>query len=153
MGMTFHAGDFDSPDVQALLAMHYGIMRSISPHRACHVLPLEGLKDPAITFWAARENGQLVGVGALKEIEPGHGEVKSMRTAPRSLGQGVGRAVLHHIVDEAKSRGYKRLSLETGGSKPFEAAIALYESEGFARCGPFAGYADTPFSRFFTREL
>lgn len=153
MGMTFHAGDFDSPDVQALLAMHYGIMRSISPHRACHVLPLEGLKDPAITFWAARENGRLVGVGALKEIAADHGEVKSMRTAPRSLGQGVGRAVLHHIVDEAKSRGYKRLSLETGGSKPFEAAIALYESEGFARCGPFAGYADTPFSRFFTREL
>jgi len=153
MDLTFHTGDFDSPDVQALLAMHYGIMRSISPHRACHVLPLEGLKDPAITFWAARDNGQLVGVGALKEIASDHGEVKSMRTAPRSLGQGVGREVLHHIVDEAKSRGYKRLSLETGGSKPFEAAIALYESEGFSRCGPFSGYEDTPFSRFFTREL
>ena len=105
MELTFHAGDFDSPDVRALLAMHYGIMRSISPHRACHVLPLEGLKDPAITFWAARDNGQLVGVGALKEIASDHGEVKSMRTAPRSLGQGVGREVLHHIVDEAKSRG------------------------------------------------
>jgi putative acetyltransferase len=153
MELTFHAGDFDSPDVQALLAMHYGIMRSISPHRACHVLPLEGLKDPAITLWAARENGQLVGVGALKELAPDHGEVKSMRTAPRSLGQGVGRELLHHIVDEAKARGYRRLSLETGGSKPFEAAIALYESEGFTRCGPFAGYEDTPFSRFFTREL
>ena len=153
MALTFHAGDFDSPDVQALLAMHYGIMRSISPHRACHVLPLEGLKDPAITLWAAREGGQLVGVGALKELAPDHGEVKSMRTAPRSLGQGVGREVLHHIVGEAKARGYKRLSLETGGSKPFEAAIALYESEGFERCGPFGGYEDTPFSRFFTREL
>jgi putative acetyltransferase len=153
MALTFHAGDFDSPDVQALLAMHYGIMRSISPHRACHVLPLEGLKDPAITLWAAREDGQLVGVGALKELAPDHGEVTSMRTAPRSLGQGVGREVLHHIVGEAKARGYKRLSLETGGSKPFEAAIALYESEGFERCGPFGGYQDTPFSRFFTREL
>jgi putative acetyltransferase len=153
MALTFHAGDFDSPDVQALLAMHYGIMRSISPHRACHVLPLEGLKDPAITLWAAREDGQLVGVGALKELAPDHGEVKSMRTAPRSLGQGVGREVLHHIVGEAKARGYERLSLETGGSKPFEAAIALYESEGFERCGPFGGYQDTPFSRFFTREL
>ena len=153
MDLTFQAGDFDSPDVQALLAMHFGAMRSISPHRACHVLPLEGLKDPAITFWAARDGGELVGVGALKELAPDHGEVKSMRTAHRALGKGVGRAVLHHIVDEAKSRGYQRLSLETGGSKPFEAAIALYESEGFTRCGPFAGYADTPFSRFFTREL
>lgn len=153
MTLTFQPGDFDSPDVQALLAMHFGNMRSISPHRACHVLPLEGLKDPAITLWAAREGGELVGVGALKELEPTHGEVKSMRTAPRALGRGVGRALLHHIVAEAKSRGYTRLSLETGGSKPFEAAIALYESEGFTRCGPFAGYADTPFSRFFTREL
>ena len=153
MELTFHAGDFDSHDVQALLAMHFGNMRSISPHRACHVLPLDGLKDPAITLWAARESGELVGVGALKELEPGHGEVKSMRTAPRALGRGVGRAVLHHIVGEAKARGYSRLSLETGGSKPFEAAIALYESEGFTRCGPFAGYAETPFSRFFTLTL
>ena len=153
MELTFHAGDFDSHDVQALLAMHFGNMRAISPHRACHVLPLDGLKDPAITLWSARDGGELVGVGALKELEPGHGEVKSMRTAPRALGRGVGRAVLHHIVGEAKSRGYKRLSLETGGSKPFEAAIALYESEGFVRCGPFSGYEDTPFSRFFTRAL
>lgn len=153
MNLTFQAGDFDSPDVRALLAMHYGVMRSISPHRACHVLPLEGLRDPAITLWAARDNGELAGVGALKELEPDHGEVKSMRTAPRALGRGVGRAVLHHILAEARARGYKRLSLETGGTKPFEAAISLYQSEGFTRCGPFAGYADTPFSRFFTREL
>jgi putative acetyltransferase len=153
VALTFHAGDLDSPDVQALLAMHYGIMRSISPHRACHVLPLEGLKDSAITFWAARDGGELVGVGALKELDADHGEVKSMRTAHRALGKGVGRAVLSHIVGEAKSRGYKRLSLETGGTKPFEAAISLYESEGFARCAAFAGYEDTPFSRFFTRQL
>jgi len=153
MALTFHAGDFDSSDVQALLAMHYGVMRSISPHRACHVLPLEGLKDPAITFWAARDGGELVGVGALKELAPDHGEVKSMRTSHRALGRGVGRAVLHHIVKEAKSRGYKKLSLETGCTKPFEAALNLYESEGFVRCGPFGDYSDTPFTRFFTRAL
>jgi putative acetyltransferase len=153
MALTFHAGDFESPDVQALLAMHYGIMRSISPHRACHVLPLDGLKDPAITFWAARDDGQLAGVGALKELAADHGEVKSMRTAPRSMGRGVGRAVLNHIVREARSRGYKRLSLETGGTQPFAAAISLYESEGFEPCGPFAGYENTSFSRFFSREL
>src|SRR5215213_3707832 len=131
MALTFHAGDFDSPDVR----------------------PLDGLRDASITFWAARNGGELVGVGALRELAADHGEVKSMRTAHRALGKGVGRAVLHHIVGEARSRGYKRLSLETGGSKAFEAAIALYEKEGFTRCGPFAGYADTPFSRFFTREL
>ena len=153
MALTFHPGDLDSRDVQALLAMHFGIMQSISPHRACHVLPPEGLRDPGITFWAARDDGELVGVGALKELAPDHGEVKSMRTAPRALGRGVGRAVLNHIMAEARSRGYRRLSLETGGTKPFTAAIALYESEGFTRCGPFGGYADTPFSRFFTREL
>jgi putative acetyltransferase len=153
MELTFHVGDLDSSDVRALLAMHYGVMKSISPHRACHVLPLDGLRDPAITFWAARENGELVGVGALKELASDHGEVKSMRTTHRALGRGVGRAMLQHIVDEAKARGYKRLSLETGGSKPFEAAIALYESEGFTRCGPIAGYPDTPFSRFFSREI
>jgi putative acetyltransferase len=153
MALTFHAGDFDSPDVQALLAMHYGIMRSISPHRACHVLPLEGLKEDSITLWAAREAGELVGVGALKELAPDHGEVKSMRTTHRALGRGVGRAVLNHILDQAKSRGYKRLSLETGGTSPFAAAIALYESEGFTPCGPFGNYPETSFSRFFTREL
>src|SRR5215213_4232968 len=116
MALTFHAGDFDSPDVR----------------------PLDGLRDPAITFWAARDDGELVGVGALRELAPDHGEVKSMRTTHRALGRGVGRAVLHHIVEQARSRGYKRLSLETGGTKPFEAAISLYQSEGFTRCGPFA---------------
>ena len=76
-----------------------------------------------------------------------------MRTSHRALGRGVGRAVLHHIVKEAKSRGYKQLSLETGCTKPFEAALNLYESEGFVRCGPFGDYSDTPFTRFFTKEI
>jgi putative acetyltransferase len=153
MALTFHAGDLDSRDVQALLELHFGMMRSISPPNACHVLPIDGLQDPAVTFWSARESGELVGVGALKELEAGHGEVKSMRTAHRALGRGVGRAVLHHIIGEAHSRGYRRLSLETGSTAPFEPALRLYESEGFVSCGPFNGYAATPFTRFFTREL
>jgi putative acetyltransferase len=153
MALTFHAGDLDSSDVKALLELHFGMMRSISPPEACHVLPADGLRDPSVTFWSARDDGELVGVGALKEIEPDHGEVKSMRTSHRALGRGVGRAVLHQIVSEAKSRGYRRLSLETGCTKPFEAALSLYESEGFVRCGPFGGYSDTPFTRFFTRAL
>jgi putative acetyltransferase len=153
MALIFQAGDLDSFDVRALLDLHFGAMRSTSPPEACHVLPADGLRDPAITFWSVREDGELVGIGALKELAPDHGEVKSMRTLPRALGRGVGRAMLHHIVGHARWRGYRRLSLETGTTKTFEAALRLYESEGFVRCGPFGTYQDTPFTRFFTREL
>jgi putative acetyltransferase len=153
MGLTFHAGDLDSEDVEELLAFHFDQMRSTSPPEACHVLPIDGLRDPAVTFWSARDGGELVSVGALKELASDHGEIKSMRTAPGALGRGVGRAVLNHIVAEARSRGYQRLSLETGSTEPFAAALHLYASEGFEPCGPFGDYEDTPFTRFFTRLL
>jgi putative acetyltransferase len=153
MVLTFHAGDLESSDVQELLDHHFGQMRATSPPDACHVLPIDGLHDSAVSFWSVRENGLLLGVGALKQLSSDHGEIKSMRTAPAALGRGVGRALLNHIVAEARSRGYRRLSLETGSSEPFAAALRLYESEGFVRCGPFAGYSATPFTRFFTREL
>ena|SRR5688500_9672379 len=150
---TIHEGDLDSADVQALLAFHFEQMRSTSPPEACHVLPIDGLHHRAVTFWSAREDGALLGVGALKQLASDHGEVKSMRTAPEALGRGVGRAILHHIVAEARARGYRRLSLETGSTEPFAAALRLYASEGFVPWGPFADYADTPFTRFFSREL
>src|SRR4051812_39881859 len=89
MTLTFHAGDVDSADVQALLGLHFAQMRETSPPEACHVLPLDGLRDPTVTFWSARESGVLLGVGALKALAPGHGEIKSMRTAPEALGRGV----------------------------------------------------------------
>jgi putative acetyltransferase len=148
-----HAGDLDSPDVQALLGYHFKQMRQTSPPEACHVLPIDDLRHPAVTFWSARENGELLGVGALKELAPEHGEVKSMRTASAALGRGIGRKILRHIMAEAQRRGYSRLSLETGSTEPFAAALSLYVSEGFAPCGPFGDYEDTPFTRFFTREL
>jgi putative acetyltransferase len=151
--ITFHAGDLDSDDVHALLAFHFEQMRETSPPEACHVLPIDGLRDSAVTFWSAREAGELVGVGALKQLAADHGEVKSMRTAPAALGRGVGRTLLNHIVAEARLRGYRRLSLETGSTEPFAAALRLYESEGFVASGPFGEYQDTPFTRFFTREL
>src|SRR2546423_5335738 len=142
-GWTFHEGDLESADVQALLAFHFSEMRSTSPPEACHVLPIDGLRDPTVTFWSARESGALVGIGALKELASDHGEIKSMRTAPAALGRGVGRKILHHIVAEARSRGYKRFSLETGSTEPFAAALRLYESEGFVPCGPFGDYEAT----------
>ena len=153
MHLTFHEGDLDSADVVELLRFHFEQMQSTSPPEACHVLPLDGLRHPAVTFWSAREDSQLVGVGALKELAPDHGEVKSMRTAPEALGRGVGSAVLAHIVAEARRRGYARLSLETGSTEPFAAALRLYERDGFVPCGPFGHYRDTPFTRFYTREL
>ena len=153
MKLTFHEDDLGSPDVIDLLRFHFEQMQSTSPPEACHVLPLDGLRHPAVTFWSAREGGRLVGVGALKELAPDHGEVKSMRTAPEALGRGIGSLVLAHIVSEARSRGYTRLSLETGSTEPFAAALRLYERDGFVPCGPFGNYRDTPFTRFFTRDL
>ena len=153
MAFTFHAGDLESPDVLQLLDLHFAAMRASSPPEACHVLPIDGLRDPALTFWSAREDGDLVGIGALKQLGPGHGEVKSMRTAPDHLGRGVGGAILAHIVSQARSRGYTRLSLETGSTQEFAAALRLYEREGFQPSAPFGGYPDSPFTRFFTREL
>ncbi|HVU30430.1 MAG TPA: GNAT family N-acetyltransferase [Sphingomicrobium sp.] len=153
MPLTFHSSDLESSDVIALLAFHFEDMRSKSPLDACHVLPLESLREKGTSFFSARENGILMGIGALKRIGAGHGEVKSMRTAPWALGRGVGRAILRKIMSEALERGYRRLSLETGTSGPFTPALKLYESEGFVTCGPFGSYRDNPFTRFLTREL
>ena len=148
---TFHSGGLDCEDVQCLLTFHFEQMRGTSPPEACHVLPIEGLRDPTVSFWSLREDGQLLGVGALKQLSISHGEVKSMRTAPEALGRGVGSAVLDHLVAEARRRGYTRLSLETGSTEPFAAALRLYQREGFVPCGPFRGYKDTPFTHFYTR--
>jgi len=153
MTLTFHEDDLDSVDVIQLLRFHFVQMQSTSPPEACHVLPIDGLRDPAVTFWSARQDGRLVGVGALKELASDHGEVKSMRTAPEALGRGVGSAILAHTIAEARRRGYTRLSLETGSTEPFAAALRLYERERFVPCGPFGDYQDTPFTRFFTRGL
>jgi putative acetyltransferase len=153
MAITFHVGDLDSPDVLALLDFHFTQMHAISPPDACHVLPAVGLNDPTVTFWSARDDGELVGVGALKELAPDHGEVKSMRTAPAALGRGVGRAILRHILAEARFRGYTRVSLETGNTEPFTPALRLYKSEGFQPWGPFGDYHDIPFSSFLSRPL
>lgn len=153
MRWTFHEGDLDSSDVQHLLEFHYREMRAISPPSACHVLPADGLDRADVIFWAMREDDALLAVGALRQLAPGLGEVKSMRTAPHALGRGVGTAMLHHIIDEARARGCTRLNLETGSTPPFHAALRLYEREGFVRCGPFGDYTETPFSRFFTRAI
>ena len=153
MDWQFFEGELDCEDVRALLAQHFAEMRAGSPPSACHVLPVDGLKVPEIRFFTLREDGALLGCGALKRLTKGHGEIKSMRTADSALGRGVGKAMLDHLMSAARSEGVTRLSLETGSTEQFAAANRLYEKEGFQRCGPFGDYADTPFTRFFTREI
>ena len=151
---TFHEGELDHDDVRALLALHFTEMRAESPPSACHVLPVDALRDPAIRFFSLRdEPGTLLGIGALKTLGPTHGEIKSMRTAPAALGQGVGATILAHLTATARAMGHTRMSLETGNSPLFAPANRLYQRDGFEPCGPFAGYSETPFTLFYTREL
>jgi putative acetyltransferase len=146
-------GELDQEDVRALLAQHFAEMRAGSPPSACHVLPVDGLRDPAIRFFTLREDGALLGCGALKRLGDDHGEIKSMRTADSALGRGVGKTMLDRLTAAAREEGMSRLSLETGSTDQFAAALRLYEREGFENCSPFGGYADTPFTRFFTKEI
>ncbi len=151
---TFHEGHLDRDDVRALLALHFAEMRAESPPSACHVLPIDALRDPAIRFFSLRDaDGVLLGIGALKALEPGHGEIKSMRTASTALGKGIGGAILAHLTATARASGMTRLSLETGSTSLFAAANRLYKREGFEPCGPFGGYAPSPFTLFYTREI
>jgi putative acetyltransferase len=141
------------PDVFALLEEHLRNMHELSPPESVHALDVTGLQQPEVTFWSVRDQDRLLGCGALKELNTEHGEVKSMRT-PQSLRRnGAGRAVLKHIIEEARRRGYKRLSLETGSMEAFCPAWRLYESLGFQYCGPFADYKPDPNSVFMTLVL
>ena len=145
--------DLSGPEVQALLADHLAELREHTPACSVHALDLSGLREPGVTFWSAWVDGELAGCGALKELSPTSGEVKSMRTAPTHLRRGVSSAVLRRIVDTARERGYAELLLETGHGEPFAAATALYARFGFEPCGPFGDYTEGPFSRYFRLGL
>ena len=151
---TIHEGELGKADVRALLDQHFAEMRADTPHDACHVMTADALDDPAITFLTLRDaDGTLAAVGALRTLDPSHGEIKSMRAADAARGTGAGKAMLEALVAEAIAKGMKRVSMETGNSPLFAAANALYESAGFERCGPFGSYKTTPFTHFFTRQL
>ncbi|MEM7584475.1 MAG: GNAT family N-acetyltransferase [Acidobacteriota bacterium] len=151
--MIIRRDDLSSPEVQALLCEHLEHMRSVSPPESTHALDLEALRAPDVTFWTGWEDDELLGCGALKELDAMHGEIKSMRTASAHRRSGFGRAILIHIVEEARRRGYLRLSLETGSMQAFAPAQRFYESFGFRYCPPFAGYREDPNSVFMTYEL
>jgi putative acetyltransferase len=145
--------DLRGPEIIALLGEHLREMHAKTPIESVHALDLEGLRHPDVTFWTAWDGAELVGCGALKRLDPGHAEIKSMRTAEAARGRGVASAVLAHILAEASSAGFGRVSLETGSGEFFAPARALYEKFGFVACGPFADYTDDPNSSFYTRSM
>ena len=151
--MKIRVDDLSSPEVIDLIRLHLQGMSQHSPAESVHALGLEALRKPEITFWSVWADAQLMGCGALKELDAHHGEIKSMRTATAHLRKGVAGNLLRHILDEAKRRSYRRLSLETGSGGPFAPAIGLYTRFGFRTCGPFADYREDPFSVFMTIEL
>jgi putative acetyltransferase len=151
--MNIKLDDLQHPAVHALLNEHLQNMYELSPPESVHALNLDKLRAPDVTFWTVWEDDVLLGCGALKELDAKHGEIKSMRTPLAQRRRGAGRAILTHIVEEAKARAYTRLSLETGSAAAFEPARKLYESFGFSYCGPFGGYPDDPNSAFMTMRL
>lgn len=136
-----------------LLEEHLRDCATHSPPGSVHALDLDALRAANITFWSAWNDAELLGCAALRELDPGHGEIKSMRTASRHLRKGVAAAMLAHVVDEARRRGYQRLSLETGSMAAFDPARRMYARFGFSACGPFASYVDDPYSAFMTLSL
>ena len=140
-------------DVRALLDRHLAFARSTSPPEDVHALDHEGLLDPAVTFFSFRQHGELLAVGALKRLDDGHAELKSMHTAEAARRRGVGRAMLEHLVAVARQRGFRRLSLETGTARVFEPARSLYTGAGFEPCPPFGDYGPSPNSAFMTLDL
>lgn len=151
--MEIRIDDLTSAEIAELLEEHLRDMYAASPPESVHALDLSKLRKPEITFWSAWVGSDLVGCGALKELEPGHAEIKSMRSANRFRGTGVGKKMLEHILQVARERNYTRLSLETGTQDFFLPARKLYERYGFEYCGPFADYAEDPYSAFMTRVM
>lgn len=151
--LRIESDDLSRPVVHALLEEHMADMVATSPPESIHALDLDGLRAPGLTFWTAWSGADLVGCVALKELDAGHGELKSMRIARASRGQGLGSRLVEHVVHEARRRRYRRLSLETGTEDFFGPARRLYARHGFAECPPFADYRPDPNSVFMTRTL
>jgi putative acetyltransferase len=145
--------DLMGEPVRALLTYHLEQMHLNSPPGGVFALDLSGLRAPGVTVWTAWRGGDIAGVGALKLLGDGAGELKSMRTHPGHLRQGVAAALLEHIIGQARGRGLTRLSLETGSGPAFEPALALYRRRGFVDGDAFADYERSDFNQFLHLEL
>jgi len=151
--MLIREDDFRGAEIATLLEVHPSFAATHSPPGHDHAFDLDGLRAPDVTFWTAWEASDLLGCGALKELDPQHGEIKSMHTAAAHRGKGVGGFILKHIMDAARQRSYRRLSLETGAQDAFAPARALYARFGFEICGYFSGYTDNPHSVYMKLEI
>ena len=151
--MIIKPGDFEDERVKALLTRHLEGMHANSPPGHVFALDWSGLQKPGISFYALWEGEELLGVGALKELDAASGEIKSMRTADAHLRKGVGARILDYMIGEARRRGYARLSLETGSGSAFEPALALYRKRGFTNGGAFGDYEKSPFNQFLHLDL
>lgn len=151
--LTVREDDLSSDAVRALLALHLSGMHANSPPGHVFALDLSGLQAPNVTVWTAWRGDALAGIGALKALGDGIGEIKSMRTHPDSLRQGVGAAILDHIIAQARARGLRRLSLETGTGPAFEPALALYRRRGFTNGEPFGDYEKSDFNQMLHLDL
>jgi putative acetyltransferase len=154
MGVVdFRVDDLLGAQTQALVKRHLEGMYANSPACSVHAFDLDRLRGPVVTFWSGWMGEEIAVIGALKRLDGDNGEIKSMRVADAFLGKGTGRKMLKHILAEARAAGMKTLWLETGSAEAFVPAIRLYESVGFARCGPFGDYTLDPFSVFMTRAV
>ena len=151
--MRIVVDDLTHPAVIELLRLHLQRMHENSPPENVFALDLTELRSPEVTLWTAWDGDELMGCGALKELSSVHAELKSMRTADAHLRRGVAATILGHMVDEARARGYERLSLETGTGPAFDAAHVLYRRAGFDECRPFGDYEENEFSAYFTLTL
>jgi putative acetyltransferase len=151
--MHIRLDDLTGSDIIQLLREHLQGVAQHSPPESIHALDLDGLRRPEITFWSVWHDGELMGCGALKELDRRHGEIKSMRTSAAHLRKGVAARLMQHILEEAERRGYERVSLETGSMEGFAPARHLYTRFGFVMCGPFADYVEDPNSTLMTRAM
>lgn len=151
--LDIRVDDLSGQKIKDLLMEHLRALTEITPASSMHALNIDKLKKPDVTFWSAWAGGELLGCGALKELSPDHGELKSMRTTQAHLRSGVGSAIVQTIIAEARRRGYRWLSLETGAREYFHPAHRLYQKHGFKTCPPFGDYRDDPNSVFMTKEL
>jgi len=152
-GERIAVDDPRAEDVRGLLECHLQFARTHTPPEGVFALPTAELLDPAITLYSYRRDGELLAVGALKQLGGSHGELKSMHTAQAARGQGIGRAMVDHLIAVARARGLARVSLETGTMAAFAPARALYARAGFTECGPFGDYRASPTSTFMTLAL